>query len=323
MRIGILGPGTIAVKMAKTLAAMRGAEAWAVASRDYERAKAFAGTHGIQRAYGSYGELLADPKVDLVYIATPHSLHREQMRLCLEQGKPVLCEKSFTINAAEAREVLALAKEKKLLVAEAIWTRYLPMRKTLDEVLAAGAIGKPVFLSANLCNPRVNAEERRTSPELGGGALLDMGVYTVNFALMSFHGEVVRSESIWRPYKTGVDAQSTSVLSFSDGGTAILTSSILARGDQRGVISGENGYIVFRNILNCEGIEVYDTQDRLLSSYAPPPQITGFEYEVEACKRALETGAIECPEMPHSEIIRVMEIMDRIRAIWGFKFPGE
>jgi predicted dehydrogenase len=322
MKVGIMGAGVIAVKMAKTLGAMKGAEPWAVASRDYGRAKSFAETHGVSRAYGSYGDLLADPRVDLVYIATPHSHHHQHIKLCLDQGKPVLCEKSFTLNAAQAREALALGKEKGLLVAEAIWTRYLPMRKTLEEVLAGGAIGKPVFLTANLCNPRFNAEERRISPDLGGGALLDMGVYTINFALMAFGGPVGTVQSFWQPYATGVDAQSTTVLGIGDK-TAVLTSSILARGDQRGIIAGEGGYIVCKNILNCEGIEVYDTGDRLLASYAPPPQITGFEYEVAACKRALEAGALECPEMPHAEIIRVMETMDRIRGIWGLKYPGE
>jgi predicted dehydrogenase len=150
MKVGILGAGNIAGKMAQTLNLMSGTEPWAepygIASRDYAKAKDFAERHHFAKAYGSYEELMADPQVELVYVATPHSHHYEQMKQSLEHGKHVLCEKAFTVNAAQAEEICGLGKQKKLLVAEAIWTRYLPMRKVMDDVLAGEIIGKPMAL---------------------------------------------------------------------------------------------------------------------------------------------------------------------------------
>jgi predicted dehydrogenase len=322
MKVGILGAGGIAAKMAKTLSLMDSAKAEAVSSRDYNKAKAFADANGVSKAYGSYEEMLNDPEVSLVYVATPHSHHYEHMKLCLEHGKHVLCEKAFTVNAAQAKEVIELGEKKKLLVAEAIWTRYLPMRKVMDKILAEGLAGAPHSLTANLGHP-LPYMERLTNPDLAGGAWLDMGVYTVNFALMTFGSNIERIESSRVPYKTGVDAASSTTLIYKDGRMAMLHSSILAKGDSRGMVFCEKGYIEFLDINNCAGIRVYNTDNKLLASYDPPKQLTGFEYQVEACRKAIEEGKVECPEMPHSEILKVMEIMDSVRNIWGFRYPGE
>jgi predicted dehydrogenase len=322
MNVGILGAGSIAEKMAETLNKMKGAAAAAVASRDLNRAKAFAEKYKTGKAYGSYLEMAGDPGVDLIYVATPHSHHYEHMKLCLEQGKHVLCEKAFTVNAAQAKELIALGKKKRLLVAEAIWTRYLPMRAVMDKILAEGIIGRAASLTANLCQAVAHIE-RLVKPELAGGALLDMGVYTINFALMCFGSDIADISSVWVKYKTGVDAANSITFTYKDGRIAILESGFTCRSDRRGVVAGDKGYIEFLNINNCEGIRVYNTEDKLLASYKTPKQITGFEYQVEACKRAIGEGRIECPEMPHAEIIRVMEIMDKIRKTWGLVYPGE
>jgi predicted dehydrogenase len=322
LKIGIIGAGNIAGKMAETLMKMEGSSARAIASRDLARAKAFAGKYKIEKVYGSYEELLNDPEVSLVYVATPHSHHYEHMKLCLEAGKHVLCEKAFTVNAAQAEEILNLGKKKNLLAAEAIWTRYLPMRKTMDEVLAGGIIGKASSLTANLCYPAAHIE-RMVKPELAGGALLDMGVYTINFALMCFGTKIREINTSWVKYETGVDVLNSITFTYDDGRIAILESGFTCRSDRRGVVSGDKGYIEFLNINNCEGIRVYDTEDKLLASHETPKQITGFEYEVASCKKAIEAGRTECPEMPHAEILRVMSIMDKIREIWGLKFPCE
>ena len=150
MKIGILGPGNIAEKMAYTINHMKDAQCYAVASRDLERAKAFAEKFDIPKAYGSYEELAKDPDVELIYIAVPHSHHYMYMKMCLEHGKPVLCEKAFTANAAQAKEILELSKEKGVFVGEAIWTRYMPSRKIIDDAIAAGKIGEVNFVTANL-----------------------------------------------------------------------------------------------------------------------------------------------------------------------------
>ncbi|MDR1374715.1 MAG: Gfo/Idh/MocA family oxidoreductase [Treponema sp.] len=322
MNVGILGAGAIAEKMAVTLNGMKGVTAAAVASRDLDRARAFAGKYKIGKFYGSYLEMAKDPRVDLIYVATPHSHHYEHMKLCLEQGKHILCEKAFTVNAAQAKEVIALGKKKRLLVAEAIWTRYLPMRTVMDKVLVEGIIGSAASLTANLCQAVAHIE-RLVKPELAGGALLDMGVYTINFALMCFGSDIADISAVRVPYKTGVDAMNSITLTYKDGRIAILESGFTCRSDRRGIVAGDKGYIEFLNINNCEGIKVYNTEDKLIAFYRTPKQITGFEYQVEACKKAIGEGKIECPEMPHAEIIRVMEIMDKIRNSWGFKYPGE
>jgi predicted dehydrogenase len=322
MNVGIIGAGNIANTMARTLNRMENAKAYAVASRDLKRAGEFAEKYNIPHTYGSYEELYQDKNVDLIYIATTISHHAEQIKAALLKGKHVLCEKAFTLNAAQAREVLALGREKKLLVAEAIWTRYMPMRKTLDEVIAKNLIGGIHALSANLAYP-VHALERLGKPELGGGALLDIGVYPVNFALMHFGDKIKKIDTTLIPYETGVDAMSSVNFTYDDGKIAFLQFGMMYRSDRRGIVYGEKGYIEFLNINNCAGIRVYDTDDKLIASYETPPQLTGYEYEVESCRKAIEAGKLECSEMPHLESIRVMEIMDQIRKIWGLKFPGE
>jgi predicted dehydrogenase len=320
MNVAILGAGYIAQKMAKTLNAMEKAEAYAIGSRDYQKAKTFADTHKVQMAYGSYDEIVKDPKVDLVYISTPTVLHAEHMKLCLENGKPVLCEKTFTLNAVQAKEVIELGKKKNLLVAEAIWTRYLPMRGVLDKILAEGIIGNPTSLIVNL-NHINYKKEAHTRLDSGGGAMVDVGVYTINFALMAFGNEIEKIDTSVIKYKTGVDAMSSTTFCYKDGKMAILHSSIMSRSDRRGMIFGDAGYLEVVNINNCEAILVYNVTHELIKTYERPNQITGFEYQVESCRKALEEGKVECPEMPHSEIIRVMTIMDHLRISWGIKYP--
>ena len=193
MNVAILGAGVIARTMAKTLRGMAAAgeniRLLAVASRDIQRAKAFAAEEGFERFYDDYVSMLEDPDVDLVYIATPHSHHAEHMKLCIQAGKAVLCEKAFTGNAKQAEEVLALAEEKKVLVTEAIWTRYQPARSMINRIIAEGAIGEPRLLQASLCY-NMTTKERILRPDLAGGALLDLGVYTLNFAAMVFGADI-------------------------------------------------------------------------------------------------------------------------------------
>ena len=173
MNIAILGAGSIAATMATTLQPLKDVTCYAVAARDLKRAQIFADKFGFQKAYGSYKDMLEDPDVELVYIATPHSHHYEHIRMCLNHDKHVLCEKAFTANARQAEEVLKLAESKGLLLTEAIWTRYMPMRQTINEVIKSGIIGKPTSLSANLGYP-IEHVERMVKPELCGGALLDL-----------------------------------------------------------------------------------------------------------------------------------------------------
>lgn len=327
--VAILGAGNIARQMAKTLRLMKArgdkVELYAVGSRDKARAEAFAQAEGFAKAYGSYEELLRDDGVDLVYIATPHSHHGEQIEQCVTHGKAVLCEKAFTATAAQAERALALAKEKGVLVTEAIWTRYVPMRRMLDELLASGAIGTPRVLTANL-GYTIYDKERIRRPELAGGALLDVGVYVLNFAAMVFGTQVERMESSVRLMDTGVDMQESITLHYPDGRMAELMATAACNTSRRCWIYGDQGCAEVDNVNNPRRITLYANANdpasvtRVINA---PPQLTGYEYEVLSCLRALETGALECPEMPHAETLRIMRWMDTLRHSWDMRYPFE
>ncbi len=322
MKMAILGAGKIAEIMATTIAHMDRVECYAVGARELTRAQDFAARHGFQKAYGSYEDMLQDDGIDLVYIATPHSHHYDSIKLCLEHGKNVLCEKTFTVNASQAREVLQLAKEKNLLLTEAIWTRYTPMRKVLDEIIDSGVIGKVHSITANLCYV-LNHLERNKKPELAGGALLDLGVYPLNFACMVIKEQVkdIKAFAVMNEY--GVDDSNCMYLTFENGATAVLHSNQLVASERGGYVYGTEGYVVAENINNVQGYKVFNKNHELIKEYRVPKQITGYEYEVEACMEALENGWLECPAMPHAETVRMMEIMDSIRELWGLKYPME
>ena len=327
MKIGLLGAGRIANTMATTIAGLvargePGIEAWSVGARDYDRAAALAKEFGFAKAYGSYEELLSDPEVDLIYIATPHSHHYEHVKLCLEHGKNVLCEKAFTVNAAQAREVLSLAESKGLLLTEAIWPRYMPSREMIDGILARGEIGTPLSLTANL-NYELHDKERMLEPSLAGGALLDLGVYPINFAMMAFGDDPASISGVAVLTDKGVDARESITMTWADGRMAVLHADMLTQSNRMGVINGTKGYLEVQNINNPEEIRVYDMDYNLVKKYEIPAQITGYEYEVLACRDALAAGQIECAAMPHATTIQVMELMDSLRKSWNVVYPFE
>ncbi len=319
VKMGFIGAGTIAEIMAKTINEMDCVEAYAVSARELGRAEKFAEKYGFQKAYGSYEEMLSDTEVQLVYIATPHSHHYKHVKMCLEAGKNVLCEKAFTVNAQQARKLLNLAKEKNLLLTEAIWTRYMPSRNMINDLIESGVIGEVTSLTANL-GYVLDHVERMIKPELAGGALLDLGVYPINFARMVM-GTNIKEVSAQAVFEHGVDMINSIVFSYEDGKMATLQSNGRAVLDRKGVIFGTKGYIEVTNINNPEMIRVYDKDHKETASYFPPKQISGYEYEVEACVRAMENGELECPEMPHEETICIMELMDQIRESWGYEIP--
>lgn len=320
MNIAILGAGNIARAMATTLQPLKDVTCYAVAARDIKRAQIFADKFGFTKAYGSYTDMLEDPEVELVYIATPHSHHYEHIKMCLNANKHVLCEKAFTANARQAEEVLKMAEEKGLLLTEAMWTRYMPMRQKIVDVVNSGMIGKPTSLSANLGYP-LEHRSRLYMPELCGGALLDLGCYVLNFASMVFGNEITAMTANCIKYDTGVDAQETIMLSYADGRMASLYVTMLAQTDRRGFIHGTNGYIEIENINNFESIRVYNLERKVVAEYAAPIQVTGYEYEVQSAMRAINEHQIECPEMTHYDTLLMMQLMDNIRAAWGIKYP--
>ena len=328
MKVAILGAGAIARMMCRTIRGMklsgRPVELYAVASRSQEKADLFAAEEGVQKAYGSYEAMLADPEVDLVYIATPHSHHADQMKLCIRYGKAVLCEKAFTPNLHQAEEVLQLAREKGVYIAEAIWPRYMPSRWIINDLLAQGVIGEPRMLYSNLCYA-VEHKERITDPALAGGALLDLGVYVLNFASMVFGDDIVRINSTVELMETGVDRTETITIKYRDGKMAQLMASTAFNSDRRCVVYGTKGFLTVDNVNNPAYVEIYDKDDRVnpLRRIDMPKQITGYEYEVEACLRDLQAGNLEPQEMPHEQTKMLLHQMDALRAIWHIKFPFE
>ena len=322
MKIGVLGAGGISHMTVPAMIALEEIECCAVASRSLDKARDFAEKYGFQKAYGSYTEMLQDPEVELVYVATPHSHHFEHMMLCLQHGKSVLCEKAFTMNAGQARTVRDFAKEKGLFVAEAIWPRYMPSRKMIGDVIASGVIGKVNTLTANLSYV-IHQVPRIDRPELAGGALLDIGVYGINFALMHFGTDIDRVESSVQMTASGVDGMETITIFYRDGRMAVLTHSIYCRSDRKGIIHGDKGYIVVENINNPQSVSVFDTNDQLLAHYDVPKQINGYEYEFRECARCLAAGKTESESMPMDDTICVMEFMDNLRKQWGMVYPQE
>ena len=319
-KVGIIGAGWIADKMAEALAPLNEYCVYAIASRTLDKAKAFAEKWDIPVAYGSYEELVQDKDVDLVYIATPHSHHFPHTMLALEYNKPVLVEKAFTANAAEAKILLQTAKEKGIFITEAIWTRYMPLSHKVKELMESGIIGEPRLLTATLCY-MMEFKERILRPDLCGGALLDLGVYALNFARMYFGTDIIKTVSNCQLGKTGMDMQECISLSFEDGKMANLQAGTLCLNDRQGIINGTEGYIRVDNI-NCPHVvEVYRNYELVARYTKPEDMVNGYEYQVFECRRCIEAGEVESPMMPHEETLSIMEQMDALRKEWGVVYP--
>lgn len=322
-KVGIMGAGHIAGIIADTLNKLDAFEPYAIASRDIEKANAFGDKYNIEKRYGSYEALAADPEVELIYIATPHSHHAEQAKMCLNAGKPVLVEKAFSYNAATTEEVLKLSEEKKIFAGEAMWIRFMPMYQALQEYVRNGAIGQINNITCSL-GYDLRGKERVTSPALGGGALLDLGVYPLNFILMMYNKLPAALASTCIKLDTGVDAQEVLQINFNGGQSATAFVTMMYRADNGAKLYGSKGYIEIDNI-NCpEAVRVYSGDNQLVSDVKQPErQINGYEYEFIAARDAIIVGKYECPEMPHADTLRIMQMADSLRRSWKVEFPME
>lgn len=319
-KVGIIGAGWIAEKMAEALAPLEDYCVYAIASRSIGKATEFAGRWNIPKAYGSYEDMVKDKDVDLVYIATPHSHHFPHAMLALNAGKPVLVEKAFTANAAEAEELIETARSKGLFITEAIWTRYMPLSHKIKEIMESGIIGKPRVITATLCY-MMEFKERILRPDLCGGALLDLGVYALNFARMYFGTDIVRTVSNCHMGPTGIDLQECISLSYADGKMANLQAGTLCLNDRQGIINGTEGYIRVDNI-NCpEVVEVYRNYELVERFVKPEDMVNGYEYQVIEARRCIEAGLPESPMMLHQETLDIMKQMDGLRKEWGVVYP--
>lgn len=324
MRVGIMGAGGIARMMAKTLINLKHQDIslYAIGSRTKENAEAFQKEFNVEKAYGSYEDLVKDPKVDLVYIATPHSEHYSNCLLCIAHKKPILVEKAFTANTKQAEEILTLARENNVFITEAIWTRYMPSRRVIADIINSKEYGEVQTVEANLSYP-ISEKTRIWDPKLAGGALLDIGVYPINFAMMFLGHDLKEVTGYCDKLDTGVDGVDHITLKFANGVVANLTASTLNPSARMGYIYFKNHYIAVTNINNPEKIELYDYTHNLIKTFAIPEQVTGYEYQVISCYKALKEEKLSCPEMTHQETIDVMKVMDSLRKQWNIVYPFE
>jgi predicted dehydrogenase len=320
---GILSTGTIATAFAKALNHLDDATALAVGSRKLATAEAFGDKHGIPRRYASYEELAADDDVQIVYVATPHVFHAENVRMCLEHGKHVLCEKPFTVNAAEARELIDLAREKQLFLMEALWMRFIPAIVTLREWLAEGRIGDVRMVQADFSvNMPFDPDSRIYDRKLGGGSLLDVGIYPISLATMVL-GLPDRVESHAHIGETGVDEQVGMLFGYEDGRAAVLSCGVRAQGTQEAVIKGTRGFIKLHTPFHHPQQLTLHLHDSEPQTVKIPYKSTGLNYEARAVQKALTNNLLESAIMSLDETQATMQLMDDMRAAWGLRYPAD
>ena len=314
VRWGILGTGGIASTFVTDLRLADSGVAVAVGSRSQGSADRFADKFAIANRHASYESLVADPDVDVIYVATPHPMHHDNAILALQAGKHVLVEKPFTMNAAEAREIVRVARERGLFAMEAMWTRFLPHVAIIRDWLARGVLGDVVTVTAD--HGQWFAEDagfRLFAPELGGGALLDLGVYPVSFASMVL-GTPSRIVSMSDPAFTGVDAQTSMLFGYDSGAQAVLTCTLRAKSPTRAAIVGSDARI------EVEGDFYAPAAVTLVPRSGDPTRVAsvhggrGLRYEADEVARRLAAGDVESPLMPLDETISIMETMDKVLA---------
>lgn len=314
---GIMATGKIAHTFAKAVNAADGARLYACASRSGEKAAAFGKLYGAEKCYGSYEELAADPNVDIVYVASPMSCHYDNVRLCFEHGKNVLCEKSITMDSEQLLELIKIAKEKDLFFMEAMWTKCLPSFLKAKEWVQAGKIGEIRAIRADFSNPvDFDPEDRLFRPELGGGALLDLAVYPITF-ITSFLGyEPMETFSSVYFGRGGVDTDEAVIFKYEKA-FASMTAGFSMENENRAVIVGTEGRIAFDPWFFCtDTVRLSDGDNKLLEESVTPHLYSGYEYEVLEAQRCLAEGLKESPLNPLSDTVSVMKIMDRLREDW-------
>jgi predicted dehydrogenase len=311
---GLIGTGAIAQIFASDLALTDSGLVAAVGSRHMDSADRFADRFEIPNRHASYEALVADPDVDVVYVATPHPMHHAGALLALRAGKPVLVEKPFTMTAAEAQELVATARAEGLFLMEAMWTRFLPHIAQVRRLLAEGALGDIVMVTADHGQwfPQ-DPHSRLFAPELGGGALLDLGVYPVSFASMVL-GKPDRIVTLIDPAFTGVDGQTSMLFGYASGAQAVLTCTLSAKSPTRGAIVGTDARI------ELDGEFYAPTSFSLISrtgertDFDAPHEGVGLWHEADEVARCLREGLLESPLMPLEESISIMETMDAVLA---------
>lgn len=321
---GILGCGHIAKKFSQDLKTLPNAKLYAAASRDYEKAKDFANGQGYQKAYGSYQEMLQDPKLDVVYIATPHSHHLEHTLLCLEHGKAVLCEKAFALNSEQAELMIKTAKEKQVFLMEAFWTRFQPGFLEIKQLLKEEKLGKAKMMRSDFAfNGPYDPANRLYNLELGGGSLLDIGIYPVFAALQTFgRPEEIRTVADFSP--TGSEESIAILFKYSDGKIASLQSSFAVCTDTQSEFWCEKGYLkISRSGIGSTFVTISENDKDIINKEFDYKEQLGYHLEAKHVMECLDQNLIESPMLPLTFSSLLMETLDRIRVDANIKFPFE
>ena len=324
LNLGIMATGAIAQKVVLTLNRLECLNVYAVCSRTQEKADEFASQFNVQKAYGTYEDMLKDPLVDLVYITTPHSEHLKYIKLCAQYGKNYICEKAFTLNAKEAEEAIQLTKKAGIFGTEAIWCRYAPMAKTIKDFIESGKLGDVISITANLGYP-VWHRERLHKRELGGGALLDVGIYCLNFLDLVTGGDefdtINVNACIDKTYKT--DKYEKVDIKYRSGITASIFNSIINCTDRYGAVYGTKGTLYIENINTYTAMTFYNNNREIEDTVYPPEMISGYEYEFEQACRCILEGKKESYSCNFEQTLRLMRQMDMIRKQMGVTYPCE
>lgn len=311
-RWGIIGAGNIAGSFAQGLSALPDAECYAIASRDAEKAESFAKKYGCSKFYASYAELLEDPAVDVVYVATPNNLHYTHTMMALEAGKPVLCEKPFAITCQQAMTMMRTSRENNLFLMEALWSRFLPSVIEAKKRLDSGEIGNPLLLQAEFgIHPSYDPNSRLFDPKLGGGSIPDIGIYPIFLALYLF-GDPLSVEVSSVPAPTGVDMTTTIVMKHKEGRMSVLTSSFAFDLESDAKITGDAGRLRL-----CRMFHIPTTLKVRHKVDEPEVEIpvnmagNGYNYEAQEVMRCISEGKIESDQWSHQNTLRLLSIVEQ------------
>ncbi|MFX1569524.1 MAG: Gfo/Idh/MocA family protein [Promethearchaeota archaeon] len=320
---GILGCGRIAHKFAEGLKVLSEAKLDAVASKTEGKAEDLGKMFGVKNIYNNYEELVRNPAINVIYIATTHNFHYKNTLLCLEHGKPVLCEKPITLNANQAKDLIKIARNNNLFLMEAMWTRFLPCIIKLNEIIDQDIIGEIKHITADFgINHEFDPKARAFNPELGGGALLDLGIYPINFARMVYKRSPFKIKSIADIGITKVDERSCYLFKYENGQTAMLSSSYRLLMKHNAFIFGTKGYLKIPDFYHPTKI-VLKLEGKPKKIFRVPFKSTGYNYEAIEVMKCLNSNQIESTIMPLNETLEIMKTMDIIRSQWNLKYPGE
>ena len=325
IRWGILGCGNIANKFADDLRWADDAELVAVASRNQEKAVAFSNKHNAKLAFGSYESLASCPEVDVIYIATPHGLHREHALLCIQHKKAVLCEKAFALNFFDAKEMIEVAKKNSVFIMEAFWTKFLPQYEKVISLIRSGEIGEIKMVQADFgFKASVPPSPRLYEPHLGGGALLDIGIYPV-FLAISLLGRPVEVFATMKAFPSGVDQQIAVVLKFESGALANLSATFEAVTPVEATITGTEGCIRMTNRFHnlTANVDLIKNSASVDIGSIHREQGYGYQFEARHVGECLRKNLLESPLMRHDDTLLIMETLDRIRVVCGISYPAD